>query len=511
MPAAARSYVSAGLALMGVGMVTAGQITPPLQKAETRMIEAAVSLVAAVGTGQACSGYNTEGCDIWARPIYTPVTADPSGSMGNIPANLFNSVLGIPRAFIDGLNELSYALEVTGNWWVYSPTNVLGFDPADPPKITAMADLMIPFKPLSHAIGDQMAWWARANLPMNASCTGTVGPACADVGPILSAMFLAPIWKLASGYQFPELYNPVSDAEGALGEEIAGETGELAPWSGEYVKLNTSDWFTSISNYLQADPSANAPKPLSLPEIGATLQRFVEALVIAFNPFVPKSYLLKGWPYTALSPLFLPFVPIFCKECDPNNPGGPALPSAASAAAELPPAVLVSAPASEPAAGVDVSGPPATTDRPVTGDHKRDDVAGGGPAEAGGSTGPDTAPVDTAPVDSKAVDTAPVDSKAVDTAPVDSTAVDTAPVDSTAVETNPVVDTTAVDTKDAVSATTASAAPVLGAPTSPPSARIHNPRRGRTISSLEVLPGSAITKDDRAGAIPRTRAGAAAE
>ncbi len=355
MPVAVRSYVAIGLALMVTGAVGAAQITPPLQKTENRIVQAAVSLVAAVGNGQACSGYNTEGCDIWASPTYTPVAADPNGSAANIPANLFNAIVSMPRAWVDGLNGLSYALEVTGNWWVYSPTNVLGFDPADPPKITALVDLSIPFKPLSHAIGDQLAWWARSNLPMNASCTGTVGPACSDIGPIFNDMFKAPIWTLASGYQFPTLYNPVSDAEGAAGVEIPGETGQLVPWSGEYVKLNTSDWLTSVVNYLQADPATNAPKPLGLPEIGATLDRFVKALVIAFNPFVPNSYLLKGWPYTALTPLFLPFVPIFCKTCNPDDPGGPPITPAQSAAAEVAPAELVSAKVEEPVASVTVA------------------------------------------------------------------------------------------------------------------------------------------------------------
>ncbi len=352
MPAVVRSYVATGLALMGAGAVTAGQISPPLQKSEERIVEAAVSLVAAVGNGQACSGYNTEGCDIWATPTYKPVALDPSGSAANILPNLFNAIAGVPRAWVDGLNELSYALEVTGNWWVYTPTNVLGFDPADPPKITALVDQLIPFKPLSHAIGDQLAWWARANLPMNESCTGSVGPACADVGPILGSMFKAPIWTLASGYQFPELYNPVSAAEGDLGDIIPGSQGELAPWSGSSVKLNTSDWINSVLNYLQADPSTNAPKPLSLPEIGATLDRFAKALVIAFNPFVPRSYLLKGWPYTALTPLFLPFVPLLCKTCNPDNPGGPPLGWTPSAAAAVAPAELVSATLDEPAAPV---------------------------------------------------------------------------------------------------------------------------------------------------------------
>jgi hypothetical protein len=299
------------------------------------VLEAAVSLAAAVGAAQPCSGYLTDGCDILATPSYSPVALDQSGAMANIPANLLNAVISIPRAFVDAVNDLSYSLEVTGNWWVYTPTNVLGFDPADPPKITALANLAIPFKPLSNAVGDHFAWWARANLPMNAGCTGSVGPACADPAAILSKMFLAPSWALNAGYQFPELYNPVSDAEAEIGEEIPGSEGQAAPWSGAYVKLDPADPVNAMLNYLMAAPATNTPKAITLTEISATLDRFGKALDLAFNPFVPRSFLLKGWPYTALTPLFLPFVPALCPTCDPENPGGPARPPQQAAGATI--------------------------------------------------------------------------------------------------------------------------------------------------------------------------------
>jgi hypothetical protein len=326
MPAAVRSYLTAGVALMGAGVITAAQIVPSLDEAETRVLEAAVSLAAAVGAAQPCSGYLTDGCDILAAPSYSPVALDQSGSMANIPVNLLNAVISIPRAFVDAVNDLSYSLEVTGNWWVYTPTNVLGFDPADPPKATALANLAIPFKPLSNAVGDHFAWWARANLPMNAGCTGSVGPACADPAAILGKMFLAPSWVLNAGYQFPESYNPVSDAEAEIGEEIPGSEGQEVPWSGAYVKLDPADPVNSVLNYLMAEPATNTPETVTLTEISATLDRFGKALDLAFNPFVPRSFLLKGWPYTALTPLFLPFVPALCPTCDPVNPGGPARP-----------------------------------------------------------------------------------------------------------------------------------------------------------------------------------------
>ncbi|MEI6254440.1 MAG: hypothetical protein WCP30_16715, partial [Mycobacteriaceae bacterium] len=349
MSTAVRSYFTTGLALMGAGFVTAAQITPPLHQAETRVVESAVMLAAAVGNGQPCSGYNTDGCDINAPQTYVPLVLDQSGSAANIAANILNAVAGIPRAVVDAVNELSYALEVTGNWWVYTPTNVLGFDPADPPKITALVDLFIPFKPISHATGEQLAWWAKANLPMDAGCTGSVGPACADANSILSKMFLAPIWTLATGYQFGKVINPVSDAEAVIGEEIPGSTGTEVAWSGAYVKLNLFDPAIALFNYLTADPSTNTPKPITGAEIAATLDRLGKALKLDFNPFVPRSFLLKGWPYTALTPLFKPFVPVLCPTCDPANPGGPPLAPAQGGAATL---VAVQAPADavEPAA-----------------------------------------------------------------------------------------------------------------------------------------------------------------
>jgi hypothetical protein len=427
MPAVARSYYTTGVALVGAGFVAAAQLVPPMHQAQTRVIEAAVNLAAAVSNGQACSGYNTQGCDIWTQPSYTPVAVDPSGSASNIPANLANAVLSMPAAWLDGMNDFSYALEVTGNWWVYSPTNVLGFDPADPPKITAMTNWSIPFKALSNPLGDQLAWWSRANLPMDPSCTGTVGPACHDIAPILSKMFLAPAWTLAAGYQFPTLFNPVSDAEGAIGEEIPGSTGAEAPWSGVYVKLDPNDPINSVINYLQSDPVLNSPKSITMDQVAASLDRFTKAMVLAFNPIVPMSYLLKGWPYTALTPLFLPFVPLVCPQCDPENPGGPPrTPSSAAAAApaattlvddisaEPSPAAPVSTPA-EPASNTAEPGSAAEPVSAATGE-PRESATPAAAADAG--TAEATAPApDPVPAESgAAADTTSADAVVADAA-----------------------------------------------------------------------------------------------
>ena len=161
---------------------------------------------------------------------------------------------------------------------------------------------------------------------MAAGCTADVGPLCPNANSILSKMFLVPIWKLAAGYQFPTVINPVS--------------GTVVPWSGASVKLNLFDPAIALYNYLTAAPSTNTPTPVTGAEITAMLDRLGKALVLDFNPFVPGSFLLKGWPYTILTPLFKPFISKLCPTCNPADPGGPPLAPAQSAAA-----TLVSAPA----------------------------------------------------------------------------------------------------------------------------------------------------------------------
>ncbi len=392
MSAAARTYLTTGLALMGAGLVSAAQLTPPLQQAETRVVQAAVSLAATVATGQACSGYNTDGCDIWAKQTYTPVALDSSGSLANIAANIVNAVISIPRAYVDALNELAYSLEVTGNWWVYTPTNVLGADPADPPKASAFADLTIPIKAISQPIGEALGWWFKANFPMDAGCTATAAPNCQDLNSLLSKMFLQPIWNMVGvGYQFPTVIDPVSDEEGAVGEEIPDSEGRETAWSQAYVKLSPFDLPYSVLNYLTADPSTNTPKAVTGAEIMATLDRLIKAFVLDFYPFVPGSYLLKGWPYTLVTPLFTPFLPWLCPTCEPENPG--AIPTADSAATTR---VSAAAATAEPATPAD---PEPTT--PVAAS-----VSTGAPEETGQAGEPVTGEKKATPVNDTVADTA---------------------------------------------------------------------------------------------------------
>ena len=402
MSAAVRSFLTAGVALVGAGAVTAAGVVPSAtQQAETRMVQRAVSLAA---VGQSCSGYHVDGCDIWAPQTYTPITVNKTGSVFNVPANIVNALISIPRAYLDGLNDLSYGLEVTGSWWVYTPTNVLGFDPGDPPKIAALVNLAIPFKALSQPLGEGLTWWGKANLPMSESCTATAGPVCPDLGGLLSQMFLQPISFLTNGWKFPKIFDPVSPLEGSMGNPLPadypGNINREVPWSGAYIQLNPFDAEYSVINYLTADPKTNRPAPIKFSDITSALKRFAKAVHTDFYPFVPMSLLLKGWPYTALTPLFKPFVKWLCPDCNPLNPAWPpgateqpwpsaAVPAPAAVAASSAqdaPASTDTAPASTPA-GPAVAVGTAVTERVSLPCRARRAQAGVAPSAAAAAVG----------------------------------------------------------------------------------------------------------------------------
>ena len=331
MPASIRPYVTAGVALVGASVISVTPIQP--LPPQIRVANYSYDLTAATlpggatdgtGDGVACSGYHTDQCDIWAEQSYTPIVVDTNDwAWKNVPANILNAIISVPRAYLDALDDVSYSMEVTGSWWVYTPTNVLGYDPADPPKITSITNMLIPFQALSDPLGEHVSWWAKANLPMNAGCTGTAPPTCKDANAILSHMFTAPIWDLIAGYTFPALNDPVSDAEGAAGEEIPDSEGQPVPWSGANIQINPYDPIWSVINYMFADPAQNLPEKFTLAEVGQSLVRFAKAVWVDFYPFVPGSFLFKGYPYTLVTPFIKPFVKILCPKCDPEHPEDP--------------------------------------------------------------------------------------------------------------------------------------------------------------------------------------------
>ncbi|MGE0217777.1 MAG: hypothetical protein AB7S95_18715, partial [Mycolicibacterium sp.] len=91
MPAAIRSYVTAGVALVGASVISVSPIAPTIAAApqqNVRSVSMDVDLTAA--------------------------------SAANIPANLVNKFHNMPQAHVDAVNYWADSWVQSGNWWVYS-------------------------------------------------------------------------------------------------------------------------------------------------------------------------------------------------------------------------------------------------------------------------------------------------------------------------------------------------------------------------------------------------------
>ncbi len=318
MRTSARSYVTAGVALMGAGVISA---TPVTSQLDLRMANYDVNLVAA--TQSCAAGSSSALCaEPTALPTAAPaVSTTDSTNMFNIPANLFIALANTPYNLFTALGDgnvhlggepdggpsfqptyqgitltqpdgnvvgLGADLYYGGSWWVYSPTNILGTDTADVPRYQALANVLVPFPALSVPLGNMFAAIAASQLPMNSGCTGTGPGACDDPTAILSKMFdLRHIGALFSpeGYTFPVTREGVTcSAEGQC--YVKDPDGQEVPWSGETVKLDPTTPFTSFYNSLTGTPDYSQIKPVTPELITASLTSLGRGLNTAFNPFV---------------------------------------------------------------------------------------------------------------------------------------------------------------------------------------------------------------------------------
>ncbi|MFM9032706.1 MAG: hypothetical protein ACKOQ4_00160 [Mycobacterium sp.] len=268
MTATARPCLAAVVALLGAGAIAVSPAAPVAEQVSSR----AYSLAAA------------------------------SAGPGNVPANLLNMVLSVPAWETQAMNRFAAAMTATGSWQVWGPTNVVGFDELDPPKLRALIDMMVPIKPLSTAIGEQVGWWATANLPMNPGCAAQPG-ACPDRGAFLATAMKVPMATLHSGYQFPAVTNPF--------------TGEPTSWSGQYVKLDRGAVSSALRNYLTAPPTG--VETVSPGEFAAAVGAVGRSVRKAFYPFVQDSEWFNEAQIGA-APLFRRLAPALCPSCNPDKP-----------------------------------------------------------------------------------------------------------------------------------------------------------------------------------------------
>ena len=208
MHTALRPYATAGVALVGAGLIAVGPVTPTPHATMVRDADVALT-----------------------------------GSVANIPANALLAALNTPANLVFGIQRFADAMAASGSWEVSQPNNVWGWDPANPEMLEGFVDMLVPFPALSTPLGEHLNWWAAANLPMYAGCAFE----CPDPIGMLKSMFTVPMWKFYSpeGYTFGEVINPVD--------------GKPTAWSGQTVKLDRFEVIKSVADYFTGEPQAFKP------------------------------------------------------------------------------------------------------------------------------------------------------------------------------------------------------------------------------------------------------------
>lgn len=273
-PFRARAYVSAAVALTAASVVAVAPVAPPPP-------------------------------DVKAANLEVRLTAS---SIANVPVNLFYAIANVPANEVEAWNNWADALEAGGSWWLKTPTNVWGWDPGNPPMLQALVSILVPFPVISGngglpnvapgeeigpgnsilggsaapgTLGYILNVIIAANAPMHPNC----GFECSDLLGALGGYFQVPITDLLDGYTFPVVENPNSNP------------GDPYPpaWSGQTIgPIDPLEPFTNFLADLMKDPSENELKPVSFEDIYAVGVRNFDAGMVAFDQFVPGSYLFTG-------------------------------------------------------------------------------------------------------------------------------------------------------------------------------------------------------------------------
>ncbi len=274
MSPSVRGLTLAGAVLVGVGVGVGGVAATPQPPA---LLDAKVEAA--------------------AREALVQLSAN---SIAYIPANIVQTLANIPAVEYQALNQTTEALNKSGNWWLYIPTNVVGFDQQDLEKVQALTLLMMPVPQVAAALADQLSLVLAAEAPMTPDCTGVPGP-CTD--PIyFHEYFQVPVWQLLTGYTFSEdLVNPIDPVDPSVQPSWAGQTWTLDPLGPAKALWNT----------LTQEP-ADSTLPAPTPQEWATaLDAAATATWNSLNPFVPGTYCLPCQVVVPGAPDSLPKFPLF--------------------------------------------------------------------------------------------------------------------------------------------------------------------------------------------------------
>jgi hypothetical protein len=250
--------------------------------------------------------------------IATRLTAS---SIANVPLNLFNALASAPSNEILALNQMAAALLFADNWYAPSAANIWGIDPGDPPKIAALAAVLMPFPAMSGPLGDQLNGLVAAEIPVTEACAlhgcpplvvGPYGPPEPITGvdwidrgiwtvvvlmgarpfPLFNNLFRVPLTELMAGYTFDSDYPGYTNANSGpfpsgFGFEGTKGPDNLVPWADTTFTLNPllplTNFFTSLME---------APTGITIVTPQQVIDTFVSlfaAQIVAFNVFAPGS------------------------------------------------------------------------------------------------------------------------------------------------------------------------------------------------------------------------------
>lgn len=258
--AAGRILAAVSTALIGAGIASAATYVPP----PTPTAEATPE----------------------ASTVAIRLTAD---SVANIPANLAQTIANMAAYEYQGVNLTTAALEDSGNWWLYIPTNVVGFDEQDKEKLKGMTLMMVPIPLVAQANYDQ--WWLSlaAFAPMTPDCTGIPGP-CSDVF-YFTQYGQVPTWRLVLGYTFPTTRNTIDPTDQTY-TTADGRVVDIQPdWSGKTYRLEPFGPWKAIWQTLTQTPTGYVAAP-SGSQWATALTALGAATWESLDPMVPGTYCL---------------------------------------------------------------------------------------------------------------------------------------------------------------------------------------------------------------------------
>jgi hypothetical protein len=306
-----RSYITAGVALLGADFFAVTPVAPPAP--DIRVASPAVRLTDASTAMGSVDGVSSLSSDLSSveNTLFSPVTFLDLGGLQNVPENLLDDIANIPYDEFDapytlpanldyatssggvvdgtlyfypgggsleylptttngGLNELTNVLNYDGDLFQLTSTNVLGIDPGDIPK-ELIVDTLLPFfgtglygtgadSPATED-GVNLLEGLAAEVPTSASCVGVTIGGCVDVTGLLDKYFTVSAAQLENGYVFPgaTLTNPAVDPVPYAGTSDAPVIPPGVPTDG--IPLVDSQHFEplpygNVSDPLTADPSA---------------------------------------------------------------------------------------------------------------------------------------------------------------------------------------------------------------------------------------------------------------